>query len=106
MTTIREGVEQAAGHGTQVIWKQGAPVADTDQRRPRPPAARPAQRPGNATAAAQRDEAVAAAKDADAVVVAVGESPYAEGPGDDGTPALPPAQAALVDDAEGHRASR
>ena len=48
--------------------------------------------------AAQRAEAVAAAAHADAIVVAVGESPYAEGQGDDGTPALPLAQAKLIDD--------
>ena len=41
---------------------------------------------------------MAAAADADAIVVAVGESPYAEGQGDDDTPALPPAQAQLVDE--------
>ena len=46
----------------------------------------------------QRADAVDAAKHADAVVVAVGESPYAEGQGDDGTPALPLAQAKLIDD--------
>jgi beta-glucosidase len=104
-TTIKEGVEQAAGHGTQVIWKQGAPVADTTNRKPdgsvdptlpQPPD--PLNDPANATAAAQRADAVAAAKHADAIVVAVGESPYAEGQGDDGTPALPLAQAKLIDD--------
>ena len=106
MTTIKEGIEQAAGHGTQVIWKQGAPVADTTNRispdgttnptLPQPPD--PLNDPANATAAAQRADAVDAAKHADAVVVAVGESPYAEGQGDDATPALPLAQAKLIDD--------
>jgi beta-glucosidase len=33
-------------------------------------------------------------------VIAVGESPYAEGQGDDATPALPLAQAKLIDDLE------
>jgi beta-glucosidase len=107
-TTIKEGIEQAAGPGTQVTWKQGAPVADTTNRvspdgttnptLPQPPD--PLNDPANATAAAQRAEAVAAAKHADAVVVAVGESPYAEGQGDDATPALPLAQAKLIDDLE------
>jgi beta-glucosidase len=105
-TTIKEGIQQAAGHGTQVVWKQGAPVADTTNRvspdgttnptLPQPPD--PLNDPANATVAAQRAEAVDAAQHADAVVVAVGESPYAEGQGDDGTPALPLAQAKLIDD--------
>jgi beta-glucosidase len=106
VTTIKEGVQQAAGHGTQVVWKQGAPVADTTNRvnpdgttdptLPQPPD--PLNDPANATVAAERADAVSAAKHADAIVVAVGESPYAEGQGDDGTPALPLAQAKLIDD--------
>jgi beta-glucosidase len=106
VTTIREGIQQAAGHGAQVVWKQGAPVADTTNRvspdgttnpaLPQPPD--PLNDPANATVSAQRADAVDAAKHADAVVVAVGESPYAEGQGDDGTPALPLAQAKLIDD--------
>jgi beta-glucosidase len=106
VTTIKEGIQQAAGHGAQVVWKQGAPVADTTNRvspdgttnptLPQPPD--PLNDPANATVAAQRAEAVDAAKHADAVVVAVGESPYAEGQGDDATPALPLAQAKLIDD--------
>jgi beta-glucosidase len=108
VTTIREGIEQAAGPGTQVLWKQGAPVADTTNRtKPdgttdptlaQPPD--PLNDPANATVAAARADAVAAAKHVDAVVVAVGESPYAEGQGDDATPALPLAQAKLIDDLE------
>jgi beta-glucosidase len=94
-TTIREGVEQAAGHKTQVVWKQGAPVADTTKSRN--PTYDPLNDAGNPTAVAQRDEAVAAAKGVDAVVVAVGESPYAEGQGDDPNPQLTSAQAALID---------
>jgi beta-glucosidase len=105
-TTIKEGVEQAAGPGTQVIWKQGAPVADTTNRvspdgTTNPTLAQPPDPlndPANPTAAAQRADAVDAASHADAVVVAVGESPYAEGQGDDATPALPLAQAKLIDD--------
>jgi beta-glucosidase len=106
VTTVREGVEKAAGPHTQVIWKQGAPVADTTNRiapdgttdptLPQPPD--PLNDPDNATVAADRAEAVQAAKDADAIVVAVGESPYAEGQGDDATPELPLAQATLIDD--------
>jgi beta-glucosidase len=95
VTTIKEGVQQAAGHGTQVVWKQGAPVADTTNRNPTPD---PLNDAANPTAVAQRQEAVAAAKNVDAVVVAVGESPYAETPGDDATPELTSAQAKLVDD--------
>jgi beta-glucosidase len=95
VTTIREGVQQAAGPGVKVVWKQGAPVADTTNRNPTPD---PLNDPGNPTAVAQRQEAVQAAKGVDAVVVAVGESPYAEGQGDDPTPELQPAQARLIDD--------
>jgi beta-glucosidase len=107
VTTVREGVQQAAGPGTKVIWRQGAPVADTTNRKPdgsvdptlpQPPD--PLDDPENPTAVAQRQEAVAAAKGVDAIVVAVGESPYAEGQGDDATPALPLAQAKLIDDLE------
>jgi beta-glucosidase len=106
VTTVREGVQQAAGPGTKVIWKQGAPVADTtnriapdgttDPNRAQP--ADPLNDPDNATAVADREEAVAAAKGVDAIVVAVGESPYAETQGDDATPELPLAQAKLIDD--------
>jgi beta-glucosidase len=95
VTTVREGIEQAAGPGTQVVWKQGAPVADTT--RSRNPTYDPLNDASNPTAVAERDEAVAAAKDVDAVVVAVGESPYAEGQGDDPDPRLTSAQAALID---------
>jgi beta-glucosidase len=106
VTTVREGVEQSAGAGTQVIWKQGAPVADTTNRiapdgttnptLPQPPD--PLNDPDNPTVVAARQEAVQAAKGVDAIVVAVGESPYAEGQGDDATPELPLAQARLIDD--------
>jgi beta-glucosidase len=107
VTTIKEGVQQAAGSGRQVVWKQGAPVADTTNRKPdgsvdptlpQPPDA--LNDPTNPTAVAQRQEAVTAARGVDAVVVAVGESPYAEGQGDDATPELPLAQAKLIDDLE------
>jgi beta-glucosidase len=104
VTTVREGVQQAAGPGTKVIWKQGAPVADTTNRKPDgsvdpnlPQPVDPLNDPDNATAVAQRQEAVAAAKGVDAIIVAVGESPYAETQGDDATPELPLAQAKLID---------
>jgi beta-glucosidase len=67
VTTVKEGVEQAAGPGGDVRFAPG-------------------------------DAAVAAARDADAVVVAVGEGPYAEGQGDTDTAALPAGQAKLIDD--------
>jgi beta-glucosidase len=66
VTTVREGVAQAAGPGVDVRF---APSAD----------------------------AVAQARSADAVVVAVGEGPYAEGLGDTDTAALPADQAKLID---------
>ncbi|MGH3319589.1 MAG: beta-glucosidase family protein [Streptosporangiaceae bacterium] len=46
--------------------------------------------------APDKDEAVAQAQDADAVIVAVGEKPYAEGAGDDPTPRLSAGQRDLV----------
>ena len=94
VTTIREGIEQAAPSGTDVTWAQGALDADSV---PASGAQDPNNDPATPAVAAAREEAVAAAQDADAVVVAVGESPYAEGFGDDPHPALTAAQAALVD---------
>jgi beta-glucosidase len=82
VTTIREGLEQA---GARVTYAQGAPddaAADPD----------------DPAVAAAREEAVDAARGTRAVIVAVGERPYAEGMGDDPTPELAPAQAALIDD--------
>jgi beta-glucosidase len=89
-TTLREGLEAAAPAGTSVTWTQGAPVGDTINPGP-------VNDPNDPAVKAARDEAVAAAGDADVIVAAVGESPYAETPGDDETPELSPAQAALVD---------
>jgi beta-glucosidase len=89
-TTLGAGLEAAAPPGTTVTWKQGAPVGDTINPGP-------VNDPNDPAVKAARDEAVAAAGDADVIVAAVGESPYAETPGDDETPELSPAQAALVD---------
>jgi beta-glucosidase len=50
----------------------------------------------NVTYAPDQAAAVAAASSADAIVVAVGEKAYAEGLGDNPSPALPPDQKALV----------
>jgi beta-glucosidase len=66
-----------------VSWAAGVPAGDA------------ADDPAAVTAA--RQEAVTAAEQADAVVVAVGEGPYAEGEGDTETAALPAAQAQLID---------
>jgi beta-glucosidase len=95
VTTIREGVEQAAGAWARVLWRQGAPVADTTKNRN--PTYDPLNDASNPTAVAQRAAAVAAARTVDTVVVAVGESPYAEGQGDDPNPQLTSAQSALID---------
>ena len=89
-TTLREGLEASAPPGTTVTWKQGAPVGDTINPGP-------VNDPNDPAVKAARDEAVAAAADADVIVAAVGESPYAETAGDDETPELSPAQAALLD---------
>ena len=94
VTTIREGIEQAAPPGTDVTWKAGAPVTDSV---PSSGGQDPNNDPDAPAVVAARNEAVGAAQDADAVVVAVGESPYAEGAGDDPQPALTAAQDALVD---------
>jgi beta-glucosidase len=94
-TTLRQALEASAPAGTEVVWRQGAPEADTTNRDPTAPD--PNDAADAPAVVAARAEAVAAAADADAIVVAVGESPYAEGQGDDPAPALEPAQAALVD---------
>ena len=96
VTTLREGLEQAAGPGTQVTYSPGLPADDWTSCKPASESDGPG--PDEAAAAQARQDAVDAAQDADAVVVAVGETPYAEGMGDDDTPVLPAAQAALVDD--------
>jgi hypothetical protein len=54
--------------------------------------------PAPADVDAARAAAVAQARHADAVIVAVGEGPYAEGLGDTDTAALPADQAKLIDD--------
>ena len=99
VTTVRRGIEQAAGPGAVVTWKQGAPAGDTTDRDGA--GSHPEiNDPAHPAVAAARAEAVAAAADADVIVAAVGESPYAEGQGDDDTPALSAAQARLLDELE------
>jgi beta-glucosidase len=104
-TTIRQAIQQGAPSGSQVTWSQGVPPVDTTNRvspdgtvdptLPEPPA--PGNDPSDPTTAAAISAAVTAAQDADTIVVAVGESPYAEGQGDDDTPRITKAQARLVD---------
>jgi beta-glucosidase len=98
VTTLREGVEQLLGPG-QVVWRQGVPVGDTTESEGATDPYDPVNLPATPAVAAARAEAVAAAGDVDAVIVAVGESPYAEGRGDNddpSTPDLPASQAQLV----------
>ncbi len=97
VTTVREGIEAAAPRRTEVTWRQGAPAADTLPSENASDPYDPNNLADTPAVVAARDEAVAAARDADAVVVAVGESPYAETRGNMDRPALTPAQAALVD---------
>ena len=97
VTTLREGVEQVAPPGAEIVWRQGAPVGDTTNRDPSNPHPE-INDPDHPDVAAARAEAVAAAADVDTIVVAVGESPYAEGQGDDDTPEITGAQARLVDE--------
>jgi beta-glucosidase len=81
VTTVKEGVEQVVSASTQVRFSPGVP-ADS----------------GNLEAVrAARAAAVGDARRSDAVIVAVGEPPYAEGPGDTETAALPEAQRQLID---------
>jgi beta-glucosidase len=65
--TVREGIEDAVGPNARVRY------------------------------AANQEEAVRRARGADVVVAVVGEPPYAEGPGDTTTAALPAGQAELLD---------
>jgi beta-glucosidase len=81
VTTVREGVAQAAGAGTSVAYRAGVPADTSD----------------NDAVAAARAGAVRAARQSDAVVAVVGEGPYAETPGDTETDALPAPQAKLID---------
>jgi beta-glucosidase len=93
VTTLREGLEQA---GADVSYTPGVPAEDWSQCHS---AADPGDPdPDSADATAARQAAVDQAADSDAVVVAVGEKPYAEGMGDDDTPELSAAQARLIDD--------
>jgi beta-glucosidase len=84
-TTVLEGIEHAAPGNMTVAYRPGAP-------------ADPAADPDDPAVAEQREAAVSAARRAKAVVVAVGEKPYAETPGDNDAPALPAVQRRLVDE--------
>jgi beta-glucosidase len=85
--TVREGIENAVGRNARVRYAPGVPSGDDAED----PAAQ----------AAARAEAVRRAQNADAIVAVVGEPPYAEGPGDTTTAALPSGQAELLDALEG-----
>jgi beta-glucosidase len=82
-TTVREGVEDAVGDAGRVRYVPGVPAAEEA---------------GDPDAVAEaRDQAVRRARTADVVVAVVGEPPYAEGPGDTTTAALPAPQPELLD---------
>jgi beta-glucosidase len=84
VTTLREGVQQGAPSGTDVAWSQGVPDGVDD--------------PNDPAAVTARQDAVAAAQNADAIVVGIGEPPYAETPGDTDNPTLAPSQTELVNE--------
>ena len=79
-TTILEGIERVAPGNMTVAYRPGAP-ADA------------AADPDDPAVTEQREAAVSAARRADAVVVAIGEQPYAETPGDNDNPSCPPCSA-------------
>jgi beta-glucosidase len=81
--TVREGIEDAVGRDARVRYSVGVPTGDD------------ASDPEAVTAA--REAAVRRAAGADVIVAVVGEPPYAEGPGDTTTAALPAGQAELLD---------
>jgi beta-glucosidase len=81
--TVREGIEDAVGSDSRVRYAPGVPSGE-DAEDP------------DAVAEA-RAAAVRRARNADVVVAVVGEPPYAEGPGDTTTAALPAGQAELLD---------
>jgi len=83
VTTVKEGVEQVVSPSSVVRYSPGVP-SGTDAGSP-------------VAVTAARNAAVRDARRSDAVIVAVGEPPYAEGPGDTETAALPAAQQQLVD---------
>jgi beta-glucosidase len=70
-TTVLEGVKQAVSPSTQVVYTQ------------------------------DKSQAVSETSGADAAIVVVGETPYAEGLGDDPAPALKPDQQSLIQALEG-----
>ena len=81
--TVREGIEDAVGSGARVRYAAGVPTGED------------ANDPEAVTEA--REAAVRRAAGADVIVAVVGEPPYAEGPGDTTTAALPAGQAELLD---------
>lgn len=81
--TVREGIEDAVGRNARVRFAPGVPSGDA--------ADDPAAQEEARAAAVRR------AENADAIVAVVGEPPYAEGPGDTTTAALPAVQAQLLD---------
>jgi beta-glucosidase len=81
--TVREGIEAAAGDDARVRYTAGVPSGD--------------QANDPQAVADAREAAVRRARSSDVVVAVVGERPYAEGPGDSQTAALPEAQTQLLD---------
>jgi beta-glucosidase len=81
--TVREGIEAAVGPDARLRYAPGVPSGSA--------AGDPAQR------AEAREAAVRRAQGADVIVAVIGEPPYAEGPGDTTTAALPAGQAELLD---------
>jgi beta-glucosidase len=85
--TVREGIEDAVGPNARLRFAPGVPSGSAAED----PAAR----------AEAREAAVRRANGADAIIAVVGEPPYAEGPGDTTTAALPVGQSELLDALEG-----
>jgi beta-glucosidase len=81
--TVREGIEDAVGRNARVRFDPGVPSGDAAED----PAAQEEARAA----------AVRRAQNSDAIVAVVGEPPYAEGPGDTTTAALPAVQSQLLD---------
>lgn len=80
--TLLEGIKGKVSKNTRVLYEPGVPPEDQQDD------------PGAVDKAIKK--AVNAAKKADVIVVAVGETPYAEGEGNTSTAALPQAQTKLI----------